>query len=61
MNLCVQTENGNIDKEWVILIQTAQKMGIPMEEVRGFLETGDAQENKRQRFLGNSEEILSSF
>lgn len=60
MALRVQTENGNTDKEWVILIQTAQKMGITVEEVRFFLATCNTQENKHEELLENPEEILTN-
>ncbi len=34
-----------MDKEWIILLETAKKMGIPIEEVKRFIKYSKAQEN----------------
>jgi DNA-binding transcriptional MerR regulator len=61
MNLFVQTENGELDKEWFLLIQTAQKMGISIEEVRFYLAACKAEENNcHQEAMENSDQILTN-
>lgn len=45
-----------MDKEWIILMETAKKMGIPVEDVKRFIKYSNAQEQLSDKHTTQTKE-----